>query len=207
MGTPVQIDPTYRQTWGLGWLAAEPAYMRRASHALAADDGVWLVNPVDGEGLADLIAPLGRVRGVVQLLDRHPRDCAALARRHGVPHLVTPTGGVPGAPFDVIVVADRPWWREVALWWAAPRVLVVAESLGTAPYYLAPGAAVGVHPLMRMTPPRALGAHRPAHLLTSHGAPPAGDVAEMIGTALARSRRDIPRVLRRMAVSRLRPTG
>jgi hypothetical protein len=73
--------------------------MRRASHALAQDGDVWLVDPVDVAGLDALLAPLGTVRGVLQLLDRHARDCAALARRHGAPHIVTPPAGCRGRPF------------------------------------------------------------------------------------------------------------
>ena len=70
--------------------------MQRASHALSHDGGVWLVDPVDGDGLEELLAPLGEVRGVLQLLDRHARDGAALARRHGVPLLETPFDRVAG---------------------------------------------------------------------------------------------------------------
>ena len=94
----MKLSLTYADDDGAGWIAAEPPYMQRASHAVADDGGVWLVDPVDGEGLADILAPLGEVRGVLQLLDRHPRDCAALASRFGVPHHVTPADGVPGAP-------------------------------------------------------------------------------------------------------------
>ena len=32
---------------GFGWIAPEPPWMQRASHALAADGGVWLVDPTD----------------------------------------------------------------------------------------------------------------------------------------------------------------
>ena len=39
---------------------------------------------------------LGEPAGVLQLLDRHNRDCAALAARLGVPHLVAPTS-LPGS--------------------------------------------------------------------------------------------------------------
>ena len=72
--------------------------MQRASHALAHEGGVWLVDPVDGDGLHERIAALGEVRGVLQLLDRHPRDGAALAARYGVPRIETPFDGLPGHP-------------------------------------------------------------------------------------------------------------
>ena len=42
---------------GFGWVAAEPDWMARTSHALAADGRVWLTDPVDFPELDD------RVRG------------------------------------------------------------------------------------------------------------------------------------------------
>lgn len=194
----MRISPTYADDRGAGWIAAEPPFMRRASHALAHEGSVWLVDPVDGEGLDAILEPLGTVRAVIQLLDRHPRDCAALAARHGVPHLVVPTSAIEGAPFEVVPVVHRRWWRESALWWPGPRALVVAEALGTAPHYLAPGATVGVHAMLRLVPPRALARFPAETLLPCHGAPVEGDAHAAIRRALERSRRDIPGVMRSM---------
>ena len=194
---------TTHSDWGLSWVAAEPAHMQRGSHALAHDGGVWLVDPVDGEGLAERIAALGEVRGVIQLMDRHARDCAALAGRYGVSHHLLPRDGVPGAPFAPIVLADRPWWREVALWWPEHRALMVSEAVGTAPYYLAAGQRLGLHPLIRLTPPGKLGRHEPEHLLPGHGAPVSGTgVAADLRRAIANSVRDIPAVLGAMVRGR-----
>jgi hypothetical protein len=192
----VDIDVTYRTGWGAGWIAPEPAFMRRASHALAHAGGVWLVDPVDGEGLEELLAPLGPVRGVLQLLDRHGRDCAALARRHDAPLHRTPFDRVPGAPFEAVPLRRGRRWSETALWWPQRRALVVPEALGTAPYYVAPGEPLGVHPLLRLTPPRALARCDPLRLLVGHGAPLEGPgTGEAVRRALARSRREIPRWL------------
>ena len=202
----MQLSLTYADDDGAGWIAAEPPYMQRASHAVVDDGGVWLVDPVDGEGLDDILAPLGEVRGVLQLLGRHPRDCAALASRLGVPHHVAPVDGVPGLSLETITVVDRPWWRAVALWSPRTRSLIVPESLGTAPYYLTGGDVLGVHPMMRLTPPHGLAAFDVARLLPGHGAPVAGEhVAEAIRDALDGSRRDIPRVALRLARHRGRP--
>ena len=55
----------------------EDEFLQRASHALFSEDGTWLVDPVDG-GYVD---ELENVVGIVQLLDRHNRDCAAIADR------------------------------------------------------------------------------------------------------------------------------
>ena len=59
--------------------------MQRTSHALAVDGRVWLFDVVDAAGLDDRVRELGRACRCVQLLDRHNRDCAAFARRLGVP--------------------------------------------------------------------------------------------------------------------------
>ncbi|HSJ74111.1 MAG TPA: hypothetical protein VK904_07315 [Miltoncostaeaceae bacterium] len=201
----MDISVTYERDWGVGWIAPEPAFMQRASHALAHDGGVWLVDPVDGDGLEERIARLGEVRGVLQLLDRHGRDAAALARRHGVPLLETPFDRVAGAPFEPIAVLCRPRWSETALWWPEPRALVVADALGTAPYFTAPGRALGVHPMLRLTPPRALAGRDPEHLLVGHGRPLHGPgVAAAVRDAIEGSRREIPRWLAGLPAARRR---
>lgn len=195
----MELAFTYSADWGTGWIAPEPARMQRASHALAQDGDVWLVDPVDGGGLEERIAALGAVRAVIQLLDRHPRDCAALARRYGVPHVVTPTAGLPGSPFRTIVVCNRPWWCEVALWWPEQRALVVPEALGTGPFFLAPGERIGVHPGLRLTPPRQLGELDPERVLVGHGPPLEGpETAADVRRALDRARRGLPGLLARL---------
>jgi hypothetical protein len=192
----MDISVTYERDWGLGWIAAEPAVMQRACHALAHDGGVWLIDPVDGDGLEERIARLGQVRGVLQLLDRHGRDGAALARRRGVPLPATPFDRVAGAPFEPIAVLRRRRWSETALWWPEQRALIVAEALGTAPYFPARGARVGVHPALRLTPPRPLAGFDPERLLVGHGPPLlAGGVAAAVRSAIECSRRQIPRWL------------
>jgi hypothetical protein len=72
--------------FAFGWIAPERGFMQRASHAVAAQGRVWVLDP-----LADLRA-LGRApelcepAGVVQLLDRHGRGCRAVAEQLGVPY-------------------------------------------------------------------------------------------------------------------------
>ena len=51
---------------------------------------MWVVDAIDVPGAEDRIRGLGEPAGVVQLLDRHARDCAGLATRLGAPHLVVP---------------------------------------------------------------------------------------------------------------------
>ena len=73
---------------GFGWIADEAA--TRTSHALAADGKVWLVDALDWPDALARTLSLGDPAGVIQLLDRHNRDCGTLATRLGVPHLVVP---------------------------------------------------------------------------------------------------------------------
>jgi len=118
--------------WAVTWTAREP--MERSSHALAADGRVWLVDPVaDGEALA-ASEQLGRITAVLQLLDRHPRDCARVAARYEVPHVRLPEH-LRGTPFEVCRIFWRSGWREVGLWWPEHEALIAPEAVGTAAYF------------------------------------------------------------------------
>ena len=187
--------------FGFGWIAAEPALLERASHALRADGRVWLVDPVDGEGVEERVRALGEPAGVLQLVDRHPRDCASLAALLGVPYHRLPVDGVPGGPFEVRRVVNMPGWREVALWWPAEQVLVCTEALGTAAYFRAPDEALALHPFLRPYQPRALRdvarGLTPRHVLVGHGEGLHGDGAAVaLREAVSRGRRNAPRWLR-----------
>jgi hypothetical protein len=132
------------------------------------------------------------------LLDRHDRDCAAVAKRLDVPHLFLP-GRLPASPFEVVPVMRWKRWRECALWWQETRTLVVAEALGTNRFYTAGRAPLAVHILLRMTPPRALGRFEPERILVGHGEGIAGpEAATALRQALASSRRGLPGVLLRL---------
>jgi hypothetical protein len=182
---------------GFSWFPDEA--MTRTGHALdTGADGVWLVDPVDDPGAVDRAAALGTPAGVIQLLDRHKRDCAAIAARLGVPHLVVPSS-VPGSPFEVVRVLDVPRWHEVALWWPAARVLAVAEVVGTNPAFRLGEGAAGMHPMVRALPPGALRGYQPDHLLVGHGRGVHGAAAAVaLEDAYARSRRDLPRFALRL---------
>lgn len=181
---------------GFSWLVEEP--MTRTSHALATDGKVWLVDPVDWPDALERAAGLGEIAGVLQLLDRHNRDCQAIAERFDVPRLVSPDE-VPGSPFACIPLVRRRRWAETALWWAERRTLVVAEAVGTNRFFTGGKAELGVHLLLRLTPPRKLGAYEPEHLLTGHGAGLHGpDTAETLREALRTSRRGLPGVVARL---------
>ena len=174
---------------GFGWIVDE--FMQRCSHALVEDDRVWAIDPVDGEGVEERIRAAGAPAGVLQLLDRHNRDCAALAARLGVRHHVVPQGSL--GPFAFISVRSTQSWNEVALWWADRRVLVCADVLGTARYYRAGNERLAVHPLLRARPPgRELGALPPNVILCGHGEGVLEDAETALREALSTSRRRIP---------------
>jgi hypothetical protein len=177
---------------GVTWIEQGP--MARAAHGLLDDGRVWLIDPYeDAEALA-AVAELGAPAGVLQLLDRHNRDCARLAQRLDVPLVRLPVEGA-GTPFRPIPVISNRAWREVALWWAEREALVVAEAVGTAPAF-ALGHRVGVHPMLRLTPPRKQFSRlAPERLFVGHGQAIESGADAALRDALDRSRRDLPRLL------------
>jgi hypothetical protein len=174
---------------GFGWIADE--FMERCSHALVEDGRVWVIDAVDGDDVEEQIRAAGTPAGVVQLLDRHNRDCAALAARLGVRHHVVPNGSL--GPFACIAVKKSHSWNEVALWWPDHSVLVCADALGSAQYFRAGDERLAVHPLLRFRPPRRqLGALQPQVILCGHGQGVLEDAGVALREALSTSRRRIP---------------
>jgi len=196
---------------GVGWISHPDETMRRASHALKTDDGVWLVDPLDAEGVDELFAEYGEVAGVVLLSNYHTRDADVFADRHGVSvHLPESMEGIAedlNAPverveaggrlggYELLEVARRgSLWQEYALY--DSETLVVSESVGTAPYFRVGGERLGVPPLVRLTPPReTLGGLEPDRLLTGHGEGIEEKAAEALEAALSNSRRRLPRAI------------
>ena len=176
----------------VGWVDDEDR-LRRAAQAIGGDGRGWLVDVVDHPRLDEWIAELGAPAGVVQLLDRHERDCRAVADRLGVPHHVVPRE-LPGTPFELRPVVRFRWWREVALWWPERRLLLVADAIGTIPYFCAGAEPAGVHPLLRPWPPRSLLGLEPEHLLVGHGEGIHRQPGAL-GSALRTARRRLPRWL------------
>jgi len=151
---------------GFGWIAEER--VARTSHALAVDGRVWLVDAVLWPDALERARALGEPAGVIQLLDRHNRDCAEIAAELGVPHLRVPDHV--DAPLEIVSVVNVPVWHERALWWRDRRVLVVADVLGTVGYFTLGGGVLGVHPVLRpFRPKRRLGRLDPDVVLVGHG--------------------------------------
>jgi hypothetical protein len=191
---------------GFGWIAHPEEGMQRASHALAVDGDVYVVDPVDADGIDDRLADLGEVAGVVLLLARHTRDAAALASRHRVPvHVpdVLSIGGKVDAPVEPIrgELADTGYtvheidstlWTEAALYSEGTETLVVPEAVGTADFFCAREERLGVHPALRLTPPRRLGQFDPERVLVGHGAGVHDDAAAALSEGVSRARSRAP---------------
>jgi hypothetical protein len=206
--TGIVVDWT--TAYGCSWTPAGDGAMELHSHALRDADSVWLIDPIDGEGLDDALATLGgSVEHVVVLLDRHQRDAAAIAARHDatlhvvagpirqpVPaHAQRFDDAIPDSPFTVMPVRDSgKLWQERALWWPEHKLLVVAESLGSSAAFRAgTDTQVAVHPMLRLTPPRAaFAAATPRTILFGHGPAVTDDATGALHTALAESRTSTP---------------
>lgn len=204
-----------RRDHGVGWIAYPNETMERASHAVAVPNDetdaadVWVFDPVDAPGVDDLLADLGTVAGVVVGLDRHERDAAALANRHEVPVYVADwmTGVAEGldAPverfgsqladtgFETFRIRDStvPPWQEVGFF--DGETLIVPESLGSSSYFRGDRERLGVHPMLRLTPPTAaLSGRDPEHVLVGHGVGVHERAAIAVEDALSGSRRKAP---------------
>jgi hypothetical protein len=181
-----------RHALGVTWV--EQNAMARAAHALVDDGRVWLIDPYENAEAIGTATELGTPAGVLQLLDRHNRECKTIAQRLGVPLMRLPTDAA-GTPFTAIPVISNRAWREVALWWAGERALVVAEAIGTAPAF-ALGRRAGVHPVLRLVPPRKpLSQFQPERLFVGHGEAIESGADAALREALARSRSDLPQLV------------
>ena len=209
-----------RWSGGVGWIAHPEETMERASHALATDEGVWLVDPVDAAGVGDLVEAYGEVAGVVVLSNHHARDADVFANRYGVPvtlpasmtavadSLDAPVayleaGGTVG-DYELLEVADSgPAWREYALY--DGETLVVSESVGGADYLCVGDERLGVMLPRRLTPPReAFADLAPERVLSGHGPGVHENAAPALEEALTYSRRRFPKALLANGVSQLR---
>lgn len=209
----VGTDPAlHRWEGGLTWIAHPGEQMRRASHALVVDGDVWLVEPVDVEGLDDVLADLGTVAGVVVLADYHERDAASLAERNDVavhlPGTVAELADDLDSPvevfedslaetgFEPVPLYGRLPWPEAALHDPGSGTLVATETLVTSPALTGPNERLAVTPYVRLFPPRAaLSDLAVERVLTGHGDPVLVDADEALAAALADARRGAPGVI------------
>lgn len=206
------VDGRIINRWGrgLGWIAYPNERMERASQAIVGESGVWLIDPLEMSGLGAILESVGEVVGIVLTLGRHKRDAESLASRYGVPiHLPAGlssladtldarTRSVEPFPadtgFDPVSVLVKPGWREYALYDADGGTVYISEAVGTASYFKAPQERLGVHPVLRLWPPRsALGHVTADHILVGHGEGIMRDGTAALQDALAGARKRAPR--------------
>lgn len=199
-----------RYDHGVGWIAHPEETMQRASHAITVGDDVWVIDPVDAEGLDDLLAEYGNVAGVIVLLDRHLRDAAAIANRHDVPVWVpeffdrverdidAPTRQFRDELEESGLVAhelvDNRLWQEAILFDERDETLVVPEAVGSTEYFTTGGRPLGVHPMLRFRPPTKLGRFDPERILVGHGVGVHENATATLDDALDGARGRTPRL-------------
>lgn len=185
---------------GFSWIAYPDEKPRRASHAISTEGGVWVVDPVDAEGLDDRLEDLGRVAGVVVLQDRHTRDAAAVARRHDVSVCMPEwmelghekldgdaelfTGNLPETGYELHKLIDDDEWEEAMLLSEQTDTLVVPEAVGTSPGFTPDGQPLGVHPTLDEAPSGLAGLD-PERILVGHGESIYEDGGDRLEAALA----------------------
>lgn len=169
---------------GLSWIAHPDEQAQRASHALVTEAGVWVVEPVDADGLDERVAGLGDIVGVLVIHDRHTRDAAEVAHRHEVTVYVPEWmnlalekldttaeligSELPGTDFTVHRLMDTDDWEEAVLVNETTDTMLVPEALGTTPAFREHENALGVHPGLD-DPPRRLTDWEPKRILVGHG--------------------------------------
>ncbi len=76
------------------------------------------------------------------------------------------------------------------LWWPERQLLIVPEAVGTSRYF-ALGRPLGVHPLLRITPPFSLRCFKPRSILVGHGPSLHDDAGTALAEAVENARADI----------------
>jgi len=195
---------------GVGWIAHPEETMRRASQVLESDGGSWFIDPVGVEGVDELLGEFDGVEGAVVLLDRHKRDAATFANRHDVPvyvpsfmdgvasELNAPVeyfkGELGDTGYRLHEVVNNRFWQEGALYSKETGALFVPEAVGTVDYFLARGESLGVHPMLRLKPPRELRLFQPNRIMVGHGEGVSEKATQNLRKAVDGSRRRAPSV-------------
>lgn len=193
---------TVVREWGSGftWQAHPDAAMQRTSQAIRVGNGIWLVDPMDADGLDEKLAELGEIAGVVMLGSHHQRHADELAQRHEVavhaPDWFAESARDFDAPvelmtdqlnetgFELLNLRAKPWRQEGGLYHPERKTLVVSDTLMTT-FLTAEEGRPELFPPARLAPTyqplRDLEVER---LLVSHGAPVFEDVEDQIERAL-----------------------
>ena len=195
---------------GIGWIAHPGESGQRASHAIRGADGVWLFDPLDAPGVADLIAELGAVAGVAVLSNWHTRDAEVFADRYDVPvFLPAWMDRVPNrvdAPIerydrelaDSGFVVDRvdplPGWHEGVAYRASDGTLYTPDLLSTR--WTVGTERISLTLPCRLFPPRELlGDCDPDRILVGHGDGISEGAAMALADTLDGARQRLPRAI------------
>jgi len=195
---------------GFSWIAHPEEDGKRASHAIATDDGVWLIDPLDAPNVDERIEDLGEVVGVAVLTCWHARDAEAFARRYDVAvhvpawmdrieelvdapiarYALAPPGfrGIPCRPF--------PLWQELFLYHESSATLIVPDSLGTTDAFLIGDERLAPELFRRLQPPQQLAGLEPERILVGHGEPITEDAHTALTDSLEGTRLSFPAALR-----------
>lgn len=210
--SPATDIEIHRWNGGCSWLAHPDEEGARASHAVTADDGVWVIDPVDAPGLDALLDDLDEVAGVAVLCSHHARDAGAIANRHDVavhiPQWMDRVADRVDAPieryestfgesgFRITCVEPFSMWQEAIAHREADGTLIIPDLLGTGPGYTVAGERLGVVLSHRLFPPReTLGGLEPDRILLGHGGGVFDDASSALADALVGARKRFPRAL------------
>lgn len=211
------LDVVDRWDGGISW-TLEGDTLHRTSHAFETEPGLWIVDPLDAPGLDEELEALGEVVGVTMLLDRHKRDTELLAQRYDVPvslpAALAPVaeeleaestryaGSLPGTEYRTIRLTTNRFWREVGLFDADRGTLVVPEAIGTHKLFTTEDERLGVHPALRLFPPRQhLDGLEPERILVGHGPGIFDDAPTALREAMEQSRRNAPKLYAQAALA------
>lgn len=197
---------------GVGWLAHPDETGQRASHAIVGEGGgVWLIDPLDAPGVADLYTDWGDVVGVAVLSNYHARDAGVVADRHDVPvylprwmgrveeRIDAPieryTTALGDSGFRIQKCSLLPGAHEAIAYRDSDRTLYVADVLGTAAGATVGDERIGMYLLARLFPPLAVGEYTPERILVGHGTGVFENAASALADALTGARRRFPEAL------------
>jgi hypothetical protein len=191
---------------GVGWIAHPEEDGERASHALKADDEVWVIDPVDAPGIDELLGEMGDVAGVAVLSSHHARDAGPIATRHDVavhiPQWMDRIAARVDAPikhekrvlgnigFNSYPVEPLSIYQGAIAYRDADGTLIVPDLLSSGSAYPVGDERIGVMLGVRPFPPRnTFDGLEPERILFGHGEGVFEDATTALDDALATARK------------------
>jgi hypothetical protein len=199
----------------VSWIAHPDEEGKRGSHAIATDNGVWVIDPINAPNVDEILNSLGEVVGVTVLTCWHARDAGAVADRHDVKvhipewmdrvddlvdapvqrYTLAPDENAGKAEFYALSCRPFPGWQEVFLYHDPSETLVTPDSMGTTDWARIGDERLGLSMFRRLQPPTQLTGLKPERILVGHGEPLDEDAASALQSALSGARRSFPRAV------------